>query len=202
MVIDVNSGRYIGKKDHESNSLKINLESAREIARQLRLRDIGGLIVIDFIDLQDNTNRKKVYNELRTALLNDRAKVSLTEFSNFGLLEMTRQRIRLSLIDSMSDECPTCHGAGKIISIETLITRIDHWVRRYKSKFRNLRLRLDLHPENADFLITNKKKVLRGLMWKNFVHISIEANTSIKRDQYRFFNVKDGKDVTNKVDIV
>ncbi len=138
VVVDVNSGRYVGKKAHEDNSLKINLE----------------------------------------------------------------ERIRLSLIDSMSDECPTCHGAGKIISIETLITRIDHWVRRYKSKFRNLRLRLDLHPENADFLIKNKKKVLRGLMWKNFVHISIESNVSIKRDQYRFFNVKDGKDVTNKVDIV
>ena len=158
--------------------------------------------MIDFIDMREDENRKKIYYELRKELKKDRAKVAVSPISEFGLLEMTRQRIRLSLIDSMSDECPTCHGAGKIISIETLITRIDHWVRRYKSKFRNLRLRLDLHPENANFLITNKKKVLRGLMWKNFVHISIEANTSIKRDQYRFFNVKDGKDVTNKVDIV
>ena len=115
---------------------------------------------------------------------------------------MTRQRIRLSLLDSMSDECPTCHGAGKIISLETLITRIDHWLRRYKSKFSDLRLRLDLHPENAEFLNTNKKKILRGLMWQNFVHISVAANSSIKRDQYRFYRAKDGKDVTNKVDIV
>ena len=202
VVVDVNSGRYVGKKGHEENSLKINLEAAREVARQLRLRDLSGLIVIDFIDMRVEENRKKIYYELRKELKKDRAKVAVSPISEFGLLEMTRQRIRLSLIDSMSDECPTCHGAGKIISIETLITRIDHWVRRYKSKFRNLRLRLDLHPENADFLTTNKKKVLRGLMWKNFVHISIEANASIKRDQYRFFNVKDGKDVTNKVDIV
>tara|TARA_Y100000748_G_C15484230_1_gene484084 strand:+ start:424 stop:1944 length:1521 start_codon:yes stop_codon:yes gene_type:complete len=202
VVVDVNSGRYVGKKGHEDNSLKINLEAAREVARQLRLRDLSGLIVIDFIDMREEENRKKIYYELRKELKRDRAKVAVSPISEFGLLEMTRQRIRLSLIDSMSDECPSCHGAGRIISIETLITRIDHWVRRYKSKFRNLRLRLDLHPENADFLITNKKKVLRGLMWKNFVHISIEANASIKRDQYRFFNVKDGKDVTNKVDIV
>mgnify|MGYP001415399661 CR=1 FL=1 len=202
VVVDVNSGRYVGKKAHEDNSLKINLEAAREVARQLRLRDLSGLIVIDFIDMREEENRKKIYYELRKELKKDRAKVAVSPISEFGLLEMTRQRIRLSLIDSMSDECPTCHGAGKIISIETLITRIDHWVRRYKSKFRNLRLRLDLHPENADFLIKNKKKVLRGLMWKNFVHISIESNVSIKRDQYRFFNVKDGKDVTNKVDIV
>jgi len=78
VVIDVNSGRFIGKKDHESNSLKVNLEAAREVAYQLRLRDIGGLIVIDFIDLQDPKNQKKVYDELRNILMRDRAKVSLS----------------------------------------------------------------------------------------------------------------------------
>ena len=200
--IDVNSGKSIKQKNIESTALKTNIEAANEIARQLRLRDLGGLVVIDFIDMMNFHNRRTVERRLRNKLKDDRARIQFGRINNFGLLEMTRQRIRLSLIDSMSDECPTCHGAGKIISIETLITRIDHWVRRYKSKFRNLRLRLDLHPENADFLIKNKKKVLRGLMWKNFVHISIESNVSIKRDQYRFFNVKDGKDVTNKVDIV
>ena len=202
VVVDVNSGRFVGKKGHEENSLKINLEAAREAARQLRLRDLSGLIVIDFIDMREVDNQNKVYYELRKELKKDRAKVAVSPISEFGLLEMTRQRIRLSLLDSMSDECPTCHGAGKIISLETLITRIDHWLRRYKSKFSDLRLRLDLHPENAEFLDTNKKKVLRGLMWQNFVHISIAAESSIKRDQYRFYRAKDGKDITNKVDIV
>jgi len=202
VVVDVNSGRFVGKKGHEENSLKINLEAAREVARQLRLRDLSGLIVIDFIDMREVDNQRKVYYELRKELKKDRAKVAVSPISEFGLLEMTRQRIRLSLLDSMSDECPTCHGAGKIISLETLITRIDHWLRRYKSKFSDLRLRLDLHPENAEFLDTNKKKIIRGLMWQNFVHISVEANSSIKRDQYRFYRAKDGKDVTNKVDIV
>ena len=128
VVVDVNSGRFIGKKQHEDNSLKINLEAAREVARQLRLRDLSGLIVIDFIDMREEANRRKVYYEIRKELKKDRAKVAVSPISDFGLLEMTRQRIRLSLIDSMSENCPTCYGSGRIISKETLITRIDHWI--------------------------------------------------------------------------
>jgi len=152
VVVDVNSGRFIGKKEHEENSLKINLEAAREVARQLRLRDLSGLIVIDFIDMRYEKNQKKVYYELRKELKKDRAKVAVSPISDFGLLEMTRQRIRLSLIDSMSEDCPTCHGSGRIISRETLITRIDHWLRRYKSKHRDLRLKILLHPDVANYI--------------------------------------------------
>jgi ribonuclease G len=200
VVVDVNSGRFIGKQQHEQNSLKINLEAAREIARQLRLRDLSGLIVIDFIDMREQENQRKVYNELRSELKKDRAKVAVSPISEFGLLEMTRQRIRQSLLDSMTEECPTCHGAGQIISKETLITRIDHWLRRYKSKRRSLRLKLLLHPEIEDFLRVHKKKALRGLMWKNFVHIKIEANPEIHRDQFEFITLKDGKNVTNALE--
>ncbi|MCK4579526.1 MAG: Rne/Rng family ribonuclease, partial [Candidatus Marinimicrobia bacterium] len=110
MVVDVNSGRFIGKRDHEQNSLKINLEAAREVAQQLRLRDIGGLIIIDFIDMHESSNRKKVYNELVKELKHDRAKVAVSPISEFGLLEMTRERVRLSLLHSVSEECPTCNG--------------------------------------------------------------------------------------------
>jgi len=200
VVVDVNSGRFIGKQLHELNSLKINLEAAREIARQLRLRDLSGLIVIDFIDMREQENQRKVYNELRNELKKDRAKVAVSPISEFGLLEMTRQRIRQSLLDSMTEECPTCHGAGQIISKETLITRIDHWLRRYKSKRRSLRLKLLLHPEIEDFLRVHKKKALRGLMWKNFVHIKIEANPEIHRDQFEFITLSDGKNVTNALE--
>jgi len=200
VVVDVNSGKFIGKQLHEQNSLKINLDAAREIARQLRLRDLSGLIVIDFIDMRQPENQQKVYNELRNELKRDRAKVAVSQISEFGLLEMTRQRIRQSLIDSMTEECPTCHGAGQIISKETLITRIDHWLRRYKSKRRSLRLKLLLHPEIEEFLHTNKKKALRGLMWKNFVHIKVEENPEIHRDQFEFISLSDGENVTNILD--
>ncbi len=187
VVVDVNSGRFVGKKNHEENSLKINLEACKEVARQLRLRDLSGLVVIDFIDMREEPNQKKIYYELRKELKKDRAKVAVSPLSDFGLLEMTRQRIRLSLLDSMSEECPTCYGSGRIMSRETLITRIDYWLRRYKSKHRSLKLKLELHPEVAEFL-KNNKKALRGLMWQNFTYITIEGNNSIARDEFRFLN--------------
>jgi ribonuclease G len=114
---------------------------------------------------------------------------------------MTRQRIRLSLLDSISEECPTCNGSGRIISQETLITRIDHWLRRYKSKHRSLRLKLQLHPENANYLGGEKKHILRGLMWQNFVHLKIEENIELPQDEFRFIRTKDGSDVTFEMNL-
>ena len=201
VVVDVNSGRFVGKKMHEENSLKINMEAAREVARQLRLRDLSGLIVIDFIDMQLEENRKKVYHELRKELKKDRAKVAVAPITEFGLLEMTRQRIRVSLLDSMSEECPACHGSGRIISQETLVTRLDHWLRRYKSKHRSLRLQLQLHPENSRYLNGEKKHILRGLMWQNFVHLKIEENSELRRGEFRFLRTKDGTDVTQEMNL-
>jgi len=200
VVVDVNSGRFVGKKNHEENSLKINIETCKEVARQLRLRDLSGLVVIDFIDMKEESNRRKVYYELRKELKKDRAKVAVSPISEFGLLEMTRQRIRLSLLDSMSEECPTCHGAGRIMSKETLITRIDHWLRRYKTKHRSLKLKLELHPEIAGFMKDNKK-ALRGLMWQNFTYISIDANPEIARDEFRFLNTKNGQEEIEHVGV-
>ena len=201
VVVDVNSGRFVGKKMHEENSLKINMETAREVARQLRLRDLSGLIVIDFIDMQLEENRKKVYHELRKELKKDRAKVAVAPITEFGLLEMTRQRIRVSLLDSMSEECPACHGSGRIISQETLVTRLDHWLRRYKSKHRSLRLQLQLHPKNFRYLNGEKKHILRGLMWQNFVHLKIEENSELRRDEFRFLRTKDRTDVTQEMNL-
>ena len=201
VVVDVNSGRFVGKKLHEDNSLKINLEAAREVARQLRLRDLSGLIVIDFIDMKKEENRKKVYHELRRELRKDRAKVAVAPITEFGLLEMTRQRIRVSLLDSMSEECPSCKGSGKIISIETLITRIEHWLRRYKTKHMSLRIKLHLHPKNANYLNKEKKSVLKGLMWKNFIHLKIIENPDLRLDEFRFLRSKDDVDITKEMGI-
>ena len=200
VVVDVNSGRFVGKRNHEENSLKINLETCREAARQLRLRDLSGLVVIDFIDMKEESNRRKVYYELRKELKKDRAKVAVSPISEFGLLEMTRQRIRLSLLDSMSEECPTCHGSGRIMSKETLLTRIDHWLRRYKTKHHSLKLKLELHPQIAGFMKDNKK-ALRGLMWQNFTYISIDGNPEVARDEFRFLNTKNGKEEIEHVGV-
>src|ERR1051325_645244 len=108
--IDVNSGRYTGKKDPEKTILKTNTEAAREIARQMRLRDLGGIIVCDFIDMETKANRDKVLQELRTHLGRDRARTKAFAVSDLGLIEMTRQRVRQSHLQNMTEACAVCHG--------------------------------------------------------------------------------------------
>ena len=151
--------------------------------------------------MKKEENRKKVYHEIRNELRKDRAKVSVAPITEFGLLEMTRQRIRVSLLDSMSEECPSCNGSGKIISIETLITQIEHWLRRYKAKHLSLRIKLHLNPKNAQYMIKEKKHVLKGLMWKNFIHLKIIENPDLRLDEFRFIRSSDGVDITKEMGI-
>ncbi len=199
LVIDVNSGRFIGKKDHEQNSLRINIEAAREVARQLRLRDIGGLIVIDFIDLHDPANRRKVFDEFKIALKKDRARVSLSEFSNFGLLEMTRQRVRLSLLNTVNEECPTCNGLGMIPSKDTVITNIENWLKRFKAKFSDRRLSFIVHPDLAKYIQDNRSKLLKGFMWDNWMIIDLKEDDTLALDEFRVYSKKRKRDVTAEV---
>ncbi len=131
-VVDVNSGPYAAKEKQEDNSLKTNLEAAREIAKQLRLRDIGGIIVVDFIDLRDNKNRKKIYDELKKEFKKDQAKTNVIGMSDFGLVQITRQRIRPSVVNSVSKVCPMCGGSGSVVSQDTIITDIESWISKFK----------------------------------------------------------------------
>ncbi len=199
MVIDVNSGRFIGKGDHEQNSLKINMEAARETSRQLRLRDIGGLIIIDFIDMHSEANRRKVYHELVKDLREDRAKVAVAPISEFGLLEMTRERVRLSLLHSVSEECPTCSGLGRIPSKDTMITKIDSWLRRFRIAHKDRRLVITVHPSLADYLIETKSNVVKGFMWQHWVWLEIVADEVLNPDEFRVFSKRRKTDVTDIV---
>ena len=199
VVVDVNSGRFIGNKKHEENSLKVNLEAAREISRQLRLRDIGGLIVIDFIDLIKEENRKKVYYELRNNLKRDRAKVSLADFSNFGLLEMTRQRVRLDLLHTLSQDCPTCKGLGLIPSKETILTSIECWLKTFKTKSRDRRFSIYLNPKIHDHFKETKHAELRGFMWKNWLLIELKIDENLSPHQFKVFSKRQKKFVTEEV---
>mgnify|MGYP003720346451 CR=1 FL=1 len=132
-VIDVNSGKKVdAKKDQEENALLVNLGAAEEIARQLRLRDMGGIIVVDFIDLRDDKNRKKIYDELKKEFRKDPAKTNMLGMSDFGLVQITRQRIRPSVINSVSKVCPMCGGSGDVISDDTILTDIESWLSKFK----------------------------------------------------------------------
>ena len=199
VVIDVNSGRFIGKGSHEENSLKINLEAAHEIARQLRIRDIGGLVVIDFIDLINISNRKKVYEELKRLLKKDRAKVSISEFSEFGLLQMTRQRIGLSLLHTLTDICEECHGLGRINSKDSTLTKLENWLKRFKSKFSDKRLIIYVNEQMNDYIKNTKKSVVNKLMLKNWLWINLKIDPKLKTNNYRIFSKKRKKDVTHEV---
>ena len=199
VVIDVNSGRFIGKKSHEENSLAINIESVNEIAKQLRIRDIGGLIVIDFIDLMNEKNRKKVYDTFKRLLKKDRAKVSISEFSDFGLLQMTRQRVGLSLLYSLTDECKVCKGLGRIESSDFLITKIENWIKRFKSKNNDRRLILYVNKHIYEYITKTREKTINSLIFKNWIWIELKIDDSINSNQFKVYSKKRKKDVTNEV---
>jgi ribonuclease G len=199
VVVDVNSGKFVGKKGHEENSLKINLEAAKEVCAQLRLRHLSGLILIDFIDMVKPENRKKVFLEMKKELRKDRAKVAVSQISEFGVLEMTRERTGLSIVDSLTDCCEVCAGNGRILSKDTLLTRIDYWLRDYKKKHKDLRLKLFLHPRLADYLKKEKTRDYISLMWKNFVYLKVITDDSMNKNEFRFTKMSDSKDITNEI---
>tara|TARA_B100000029_G_scaffold483531_1_gene534781 strand:- start:62 stop:1576 length:1515 start_codon:yes stop_codon:yes gene_type:complete len=193
VVIDVNSGRYIGKKNHEDTSLKINLEAAKECAKQLRLRDIGGLIVIDFIDMIKLENRKKVYNFFRKELKKDAAKVATAEFSNFGLLEMTRQRVKQNLLDTMKEDCEVSNGTGKVFKKEIVLTNLENTIKTYKTHSKDKKLDIFLHPELIDYINNHEKSFKSSFLWKNFLLLNIKPDKSLNKHQFKIYSPKEKK---------
>lgn len=198
VVIDVNSGRYAAKREQEMNSLKTNLEAAREICRQLRLRDIGGIIVVDFIDLQDEKNRKKIYDELKKEFKKDRAKSNVVPMTEFGLIQITRQRIRPSVLHTISEGCPTCGGTGIVQSKFNTITSIERWVKRFKAQANERKLELRVHPSIAQMLNEGKIFSVRmKWMLRYFMHITIVPDQTIHMNDFKCISLaRGGADVT------
>ncbi|MBZ0203359.1 MAG: Rne/Rng family ribonuclease [Ignavibacteria bacterium] len=199
-VIDVNSGKYAKSKDQETNSLKTNLDSAREIVRQVRLRDLGGIIVIDFIDVYDDKNKKKVYDELKKEFRKDRAKVTILPMSDFGLVQITRQRVRENVVRSITEQCPLCGGSGIIESSTNILTRIERWIKRYKlDKTRSHgKLQLKVHPMVFKTLKEGTISNMTRLAFKYLLRISLEEDSSLAFQEFRFIQIKTKEDITAK----
>lgn len=197
VVIDVNSGRYAAKREQELNSLRTNLEAAREICRQLRLRDIGGIIVVDFIDLEDEKNKKKVYDELRKEFKKDRAKVTVLPMTEIGLVQITRQRIRQNILHSFSEPCPVCGGGGLVESKSSVVNHIERWIRRFKSETKEFRLILTVHPTIAEYLKEGTISRLFKMTLKYRVIIKLKQNPRTAISEFHFFSVKQNKDITD-----
>jgi ribonuclease G len=196
--IDVNSGRFTGKKDPEKTILRINLEAAREIARQLRLRDIGGIIVCDFIDMESKANRDRVLQELRTHLGRDRARTRAFAVSDLGLVEMTRQRVRQSHLQSMTGACPTCHGTGRVFTPETIVRRIERAVRRIAAEGKRDPLLVKLHPEVALHVLEEEKDFLRKLDKIAGFSLELRDDPLLRPDEFKLVVKGAGRDVTQQ----
>jgi ribonuclease G len=196
VVVDVNSGRYAAKREQELNSLRTNLEASREICHQLRLRDLGGIIVIDFIDLEDERNRKKVYDEVRKEFRRDRAKVTVLPMTEIGLMQITRQRIRQSVLHSFSEPCPVCGGGGMVLSKPSIVNQVERWVRRFKSESREMRLTLTVHPSVGAYLKEGTFNRLRRMMLKYFVIIKLQEDSRLPMAEFKFFSPRQNKEIT------
>lgn len=195
VVIDVNSGRYAKSKEQELNSLKTDLEASREIARQLRLRDIGGIIVIDFIDLEEEKNRKKIYDELKKEFRKDRSKVSVLPMSDFGLVQITRQRIRQNIMQAMKDVCPVCGGTGFMTKESHLVYDIEDWLKKYRKYFGGFSLIIKCHPTDASRL---QNRRFTKIQFKFLVKFTIEEDSGIQIGRFKFFSKRTGIDLTEK----
>jgi len=196
--IDVNTGRYTGKKDPEKTILRTNLEAAREIARQLRLRDLGGIIVCDFIDMESRGNRDRVLQELRAHLGRDRARTKAMAVSDLGLVEMTRQRVRPSLYVSMTTACPTCSGSGRVFRPEAVARRLERSLYRVGHERREKSLGVRLHPEVALYLLEEEPKLL-GTVGKSIgVELEVRDDPMMHLDEFRLMSRPAGRDVTEQ----
>lgn len=198
-VVDVNSGPYAAKERQEDNSLKTNLEAAREVAKQLRLRDIGGIIVVDFIDLRDDRNRKKIYDELKKEFKKDPAKTNVIGMSDFGLVQITRQRIRPSVVNSVSKVCPMCGGSGNVVSQDTILTDIESWISKFKHGTEYRSVDLYVNPFLESLLTKGVLSTRWKWMLKYHLKISIIPDETVSLNEFRVTLAGSDIDITDIV---
>ena len=196
--IDVNSGRYTGKKDPEKTVLRTNMEAAAEIARQLRLRDVGGIIVCDFIDMETKQSRDKVLQEIRNHLSRDRARTKAFAVSDLGLIEMTRQRVRQSHYQSMTEPCPTCAGTGRVFTPETIVRRMERSVRRMMNEGRKDNLLVKLHPDVAMYVLEQERELVSRLQKTAAFSLELRDDPLLKPDEFKLVVKGQGRDVTQQ----
>jgi ribonuclease G len=196
--IDVNSGRYTGKKDPEKTILRTNVEAAREVARQLRLRDVGGIVVCDFIDMETKANRDKVLQELRTHLGRDRARTKAFAVSDLGLVEMTRQRVRQSHLQNMTEACAVCHGTGRVFTAETVVRRVERAIRRIQVEGKRDPLIVKLHPDVAMYLLEQERDFVKKLEKMAGFGLDLRDDPLLRPDEFKLVVKSAGRDVTQQ----
>ena len=188
--VDVNSARAIKGSDIEETATRTNLEAADEVARQMRLRDLGGLIVIDFIDMEESKNRREVENRLRDALRQDRARVQFGTISKFGLMEMSRQRLKPALSEGSSIPCPRCGGAGHIRDTESSALQILRIIQEESQKDNTASVLCQVPVDVASFLLNEKRTEIAKIELKQRIHVLMVPNKSLETPNYKLERLK------------
>jgi ribonuclease G len=183
-AVDVNTGRYVGRRNLEDTITRTNLEAVRELATQLRLRNIGGIIIIDFIDMELEANRQKVWRALNEALSGDRAKSNVLPISELGLVEMTRQRVRESLNHQLAEPCPHCEGRGVVKTALTVCYEVLREIRRQARALPTQGITVCVHPEVADLLADAEREHLVRLERKLDKEVLVEARPNFHVEQF------------------
>ncbi|MFZ4542194.1 MAG: ribonuclease E/G, partial [Rickettsiales bacterium] len=197
--IDVNSGRSTTERNVEETALKTNMEAAYEVGRQLRLRDLAGLIVIDFIDMGYGKNRKQVERVMKDSLKADRAKIQIGRIGTFGLMELSRQRLRPSISEAMGVMCPHCRGTGYIHSVETVGIQIIRALEKEAATGEYVGLKVTTHPEAALYLLNEKRGALQAIEQRYNISVSILMDASIITGNHRLIKVTtDGKEILHE----
>jgi ribonuclease E len=184
VAIDVNSGKATREHHIEDTALKTNLEASEEIARQLRLRDLAGLVVIDFIDMEEHRNNRSVEKRLKDSLRHDRARIQLGRISPFGLLEMSRQRLRAGMVEGATIPCPHCEGRGVIRSVGSMALRVLRAVEEHCQREKQAAITLRIPPEIALYILNHKRAQLTAVEERHEVYIYIESKASLAASTY------------------
>jgi len=199
VAVDVNTGRFTGKKNQEETIFRANLEAAHEIPRQLRLRDIGGIIVIDFIDMEIEANKRAVLDELRKELRHDRARTKAFAVSELGLVEMTRQRERSSLLHYYTEDCTHCGGLGKVASLETMLVKLERAMRRVVAMGGEKRITVKVAPEVALYFVEQEARRFAELEKRFKLQVDLKDDPQLKRGEMRVFSTARKQELTKQV---
>jgi ribonuclease G len=199
VAIDVNTGRHKGGKDQESTILKVNLEAAEEIARQLRLRNMGGLIVLDFIDMKSRRDQQQVYQRVKEGLRRDRAKTHVLPISQLGLMEMTRQRHSESVRSAVYDDCPYCKGRGKVKSALTMSVEIQRKLAEILKKRdrdeSDFQLKIVVHPSVLTRLRTEDERLITEMEKRYYGKLTFRSDPMLHAEEFRIFNATNNEEL-------
>ena len=195
VAIDVNTGKFTGKTRLEETVFKTNIEAAEEIARQVRLRDLGGIIVIDFIDMEQEKNRRELIRKLRDSLRSDRAKNTVSEVSELGMIEMTRKRVKHNLIKALSQPCPYCEGSGMVRSVTTMTFDVLRRLQGLFCKSKETEFILQAHPDVARRLRTENKDLLDAIIQRFKRTISVESVSDFHIHDIKVLNPRTRKEI-------